>query len=202
MPYRITQRPIPFKEIAPMAGLWRLAFCVIALGLMTATGVQAGGRVVVWSAPPIVTYYYYAVPTPVWVMPYYSCAPVIVVPRVIPVPDARPTAAPPSSTGEPPLLKKTSNDPRAPVIVTSHAIGSNFVPGKAPLAKGFCRVGFWNLSGREVTLVIDGKVRTLAKDRSVTLDLDREFSWQIEGRLQHVERVAEGQATLELVIRE
>jgi hypothetical protein len=184
-----------------MAGLGRLSICVIAVCLLTASSAPAfGGRFGCWGVPPTTTYYYYYAPMPIW-PPYPHCPP-MTLPRVMPVPDARPTAAPPSQTGEPPLQKRTSNDPRMPVIVPSHAVGSNLIPGNAPLAKDRCRVGFWNLSGRDVTLVIDGKSRTLAKDRSLTLDLERQFSWQVEGRPQHVERVREGQTTLEFVIRE
>jgi hypothetical protein len=129
-------------------------------------------------------------------------------PRVIPVPDARPgpfanpLPAPPSSTGEPPLNKKTSADPRMPIIVTSHAMSGSTAPGAAPLAKNRVRVGFWNLAGRDVTVSIDGKAYKLAKDRAITLDLERQFAWQIANQPMHVERIAEGQFSHEVVIRE
>ena len=97
---------------------------------------------------------------------------------------------------------KTSNDSRMPVIVTSHAQSGALSAATSPVPKDRCRVGFWNLSGRDVTLVIAGKALSLAKDRAVTLDLEREFAWQVSGRSQHVERVGEGQATHEVVIRE
>jgi hypothetical protein len=148
--------------------------------------------------------YYYVVPY------YYYCPPP---PMVIAVPDARPgyaipTPAPPSPlspTAEPPLQKgptKAVNDPCLPVIVTSRAFGGSQVPGAAPLTKDRCRVGFWNLSGRDVTLVIDGKAWQLFKDRAVTLDLDRHFAWQIQGGTQRVERLPEGLAAHEVLIRE
>ena len=189
-----------------MAGVWRLSFCVVVVSALAASQASSfGGRFGSSSAPATTVHYYYAVPTTYWVVPYYYCPP-LAAPRVIPVPDARPTPAPPSPTGEPPLQKmiekKVSNDARMPIIVTSHAVGGNFVPGTMPLAKDRCRVGFWNLSGREVTLMIEGKSWTLAKDRAVTLDLERQFSWQIEGRSQHAERVSDGQASHEIVIRE
>jgi hypothetical protein len=183
-----------------MAGTWRLAVSVVALSLLVTSPAHAfGGRFGVWSAPPTVAYYY--APPVYSAGPYYYCPPTQTpMPRIIPVPDARP-----SPTGEPPLRNsndKTSNDLRMPVIVTAHAIGGNYVPGSSPLAKDRCRVGFWNLSGREVTLRIDGKAWTLPKNREVTLDLERQFSWQVEGRPQHVERVAEGGASHEVVVRD
>ena len=188
-----------------MAGVGRLSFCVVVVSVLAASSVSAfGGRFGPWNAPATV-HDYYAVPSTYWVAPYYYCPP-MPGPRVIAVPDAQPTPAPPSPTGEPPLQKgiekKVSNDPRMPVIVTSHAVGGNYVPGTAPLAKDRCRVGFWNLSGREVTLMIDGKSWHVAKDRAVTLDLERQFTWQIEGRPSHSERIGEAQASHEIVIRE
>jgi hypothetical protein len=181
-----------------MAGAWRLTLCVVA-SLLVASSASAGGRVAWWSSPPTVSYYYYEMPMTYW----YYCPPVQVQrPRVIPVPDALPKSAPPSTTNEPPLQKKTSNDARMPVITASHSADGNYVPGNAPLAKDRCRVGFWNLSGRDVTLMIDGKSWKLAKDRAITVDLERQFAWQVEGQPQHVERVGEGQSAYEVVIRE
>jgi hypothetical protein len=156
---------------------------------------------------------YSVIPATYLVVPYYYCPPTPATPTVIPVPDARPgyanpVPAPPSSTGEPPLQKgimppaKTSNEARMPVIVTSHAQSGLLSAGATPIPKDRCRVGFWNLSGRDVTLVIGGQTISLAKDRAVTMDLERQFAWQVEGRPQHVERVGEGQATHEVVIRE
>ncbi len=175
-----------------MAGLGRIILVVVVASIVSVSTAHGfNGR---WRQPAPSVSYYYAVP-------FYYCPPL---PVVIPVPDAkpplaRPTPAPPSATKEPPLQKMTADDPRMPVIVTSHASGGAPV---GPIAKDRCRVGFWNLSGRDVTLTIDGKAMKLAKDRAVTLDLDRQFAWQVEGLPQHVERVADGQVTHEVVIRE
>ena len=184
-----------------MAGAWRFSLCVVTVSLLAATSANAfGSRLGAWRSPATVSYYY-AVPY------YYYCPPLTM---VIPVPDARPgyaipTPAPPSATGEPPLQKgplKAVNDPRLPEIVTSHALGGSHVPGASPLPKNRCRVGFWNLSGRDVTLLIDGKAWKLSKDRAVTLDLDRQFAWQIQGGTQRVERVPEGLTAYEVLLRE
>jgi hypothetical protein len=114
---------------------------------------------------------------------------------VIAVPDA----APQSQTGEPPLhkLDKTVSE-RAPVIITTRALadGSAATPTKERL-----KIGFWNLSGRDITLTVEGKTRTLAKNRSLTLELEREFSWQVDRLPGHIERVPEGLAAHEVVIR-
>ncbi|MSQ97083.1 MAG: hypothetical protein EXR98_21370 [Gemmataceae bacterium] len=185
-----------------MAGTSRLALGVFASLLLIVSSADAfGGRFGIRRSSA-----YYSVPSTsgFWLDP--NCLPL---PKVLPVPDAgrtqkfaTPTTAPPSPTAEPPLQKKTSNDPRMPVITTAHSLPSGFVPGAAPLPKERCRVGFWNLSGREVTLTVDGKTWTLTKDRSLTLDLDRQFAWQIAGQALRVERVPEGQAAQEVLIRD
>ena len=194
-----------------MAGFWRIALSVIVASFVTASAAHGfNGRFGMGRAPspPTTAYsYYYAVPF------YYYCPPTG--PTVIPVPDARPglnfanpIPAPPSQTGEPPLHKKdmppakTLQDLQKPVIVASHAIGGTHVAGKLAQSPGRCRVGFWNLTNRDVTLMVEGKTWTLPKDRAVTLDVEGQFVWQIEGRTQTVERVADGLATHEVVIRD
>ena len=193
-----------------MAGFGRSLFSVlVAWFLLTSSADAFNGRFGMGRAPSASSSYA-AIPATYLAIPYYYCPPT---PTVIPVPDARPgyanpVPAPPSTTGEPPLQKgvmppaKTLNDPRMPVIVTSHAQSGALSAAASPIPKDRCRVGFWNLSGRDVTLVIDGKAMSLAKDRAVTLDLERQFAWQVSGRSQHVERVGEGQETHEVVIRE
>jgi hypothetical protein len=42
---------------------------------------------------------------------------------------------------------------------------------------------------------------TLARGKSVTLDLERQFTWRIEGRGAQTGRVALGESALEIVIR-
>jgi hypothetical protein len=119
---------------------------------------------------------------------------------VVPVPDAakklaQPMAAPPSSTQEPPL-QSSGGRPR---ISTSRALGG---AETTPVSGDRCRVGFWNLTGRDIVVNVAGKSWTLTKNQTATFDLGREFSWQIAGRAQHLERVPDGQATYEVVVRE
>jgi hypothetical protein len=175
--------PPSFQEIAAMAGSWRLLLCVAVVSLCVTSGASAfGGRSSRSQAAPSVSYYY--------AQPYYYYCPSA--PLVIPVPDARPTPAPPSQTKEPPMQKATS-DALPPVILATHA---------SPVGKDRCRVGFWNLTGRDVTLTIDGKARTLPKNQEVTLELASQFAWQIDQQAQHIERVPTGQGVFEVVIRE
>jgi hypothetical protein len=64
-----------------------------------------------------------------------------------------------------------------------------------------CSVSFWNLSDRELVLKVGTQRTTLARGRSVTLDLEREFTWQIEGREPQTGRVGKNEAAQEIVIR-
>jgi hypothetical protein len=192
---------IHLQETVSMAGSCRILLGVVFVSILTTSTASAfNGRFGFWRSPPTASNYY-AMPSPYW------CPPGPTGPAVFPVPDARPmpmqyapaTPAPPS-TPEPPI-KKASNDPRMPMIVTSHAPSGGAVQAR-PLAKDRCRVGFWNLSGRDVSLTIDGKTTLLPKDRAITVDLERQFTWQVEGRPPHSERLPEGKTTHEVVIQE
>jgi hypothetical protein len=180
------QLPLHTKESASMAGAWRILVGVVAMSLCVGSSAQAFGGCW-WYGPPAVSYYY---PAPAC---YYY-------PRVIAVPDALPKPAPPSQTGEPPLhrLDKTAAE-RAPVIITTRALAAD---AAATPTKDRLKIGFWNLTGRDITLTIEGKTRTLAKNRALTLELEREFSWQVDRRPAHIERVPDGQSVHEVVIRE
>jgi hypothetical protein len=171
-----------------MAGSWRLLATAVVITTLVASTADAFGfrfglgagsmRSSSYSAAPI--YYYYCPPGP----------------TIVPVPDAHPklaipTPAPPSGTVEPSL---GSTDPRLPKIITRSA--------DAELAKDRCRVGFWNLTGRDVVVTIEGKTMPLAKNQALRFDLNRQFSWQMAGRSQIVERVPVGENVYEVIIRE
>jgi hypothetical protein len=120
------------------------------------------------------------------------------------VPLAIPTAAPPS-TVEPPLIRKiempgADAGPKGspgPTVIEVRSMN----PAVTGLAKDRCRVGFWNLSGRDVTLVIDGKSRLVARDRALTLVLPRDFGWRVDQQPAQTEHVANEKSAHEIVIR-
>jgi hypothetical protein len=101
-----------------------------------------------------------------------------------------PLAVPPPSTGEPPLLRK---------VEMPQADKPNVVESRS--ARSACRVGFWNLAGRDVTLVVDGQARVVPRDRTVTLDLAREFVWRVDQQPAQNERIADDKSTHDIVIR-
>jgi hypothetical protein len=51
-------------------------------------------------------------------------------------------------------------------------------------------------------VTIEGKSWSLPKNQVLTFDMDREFTWQIAGHPQHVERIAAGKMAHEVIIRE
>jgi hypothetical protein len=62
-------------------------------------------------------------------------------------------------------------------------------------------VGFWNLTGHELTVKIDGQPHTLAVDKNLQVAVPRHFVWQVEGRDPQTENIAQGECALEIVIR-
>jgi hypothetical protein len=144
-----------------------------------------------YSPPPVVRYWY--PPVLVYVQPAPICSP----PTFQPVGPgyAKPFAAPPSKTGEPPLDKKALPPPKV-TETRSFSLTAVEVTGK-----GLCRVGFWNISGRDVSLTVSGKAVVVPANRNVTLTVSREFSWQVDGQTTQQERVAEDKAAHEIVIR-
>lgn len=135
-----------------------------------------------------VVYSYPACPVPV------VAAPVMMAPTT---PYAVPRAAPPSprESSEPPT---SSSKKQAPTI---NEMRSNSGTSKYPPVDDRCRVGFWNVSGRDVTIKVNGESRQLPRNRAVTLELPRDFVWQLEDREARREQVPNGQTTFEIILR-
>jgi hypothetical protein len=102
---------------------------------------------------------------------------------------------PGGKTTEPPLGNMMKQGP----TVTESRSKSG---GYAPANKERCKVGFWNLTGRDVTLKIDGEQQVLPKNRAVTLDLERAFAWQIDQGETVTEHVPEEQPFHEVILRQ
>jgi hypothetical protein len=154
---------------------------------------------------------------PAWTVAYwpvcYAYAPATKpAPRATPAPAARqpmpaakkestqPKEKEPARTVEPeatkPLPATTSDEKRPPIVTESRSGRVEAVSGDK------CRVGFWNLSGHDVSLTVEGKTHALAKDRAVTLDLPREFAWRVGESAERTEQIPAGRSSHEVVIRE
>ncbi|HXG09433.1 MAG TPA: hypothetical protein VNK04_06560 [Gemmataceae bacterium] len=158
---------------------------------------------------------YYAAPAPV-VVSYTPCpipvAPAVAVPATPVVPS---TPAPPLATPQPaPPSPAPSAAPTSPAPAPGPGMASGVgerrfydayaagVRDPARAAFGRASVGFWNLSGRDLVLLAGGQRLLLPNGRNVTLELDRQFSWQVEGRPAMVEQVPANESAMEIVIRQ
>jgi hypothetical protein len=134
------------------------------------------------------------------------------VPALPSAPATPPSTPPPPSLPTPPppaAPKGPSLPPGAPPPAVresrafTNAIDVCGVPprsGEKPTPDR-CSVGFWNLTAQELTLKIDGKPHTLPAGQNVTLDLGRQFVWQIVGREPQNTTVAAADVGAEIIIR-
>lgn len=153
---------------------------------------------------PTVSYYvptvsYYVPSTPV-----YYVAPTVVAPTVV-APVA--ACAVPAVTSTPAVVTRPApllaNPIPAPASQpsTSRSSGTQVSYYNAPADGERVRVGFWNVSGREVVLQVNGAAYTLAAGRAVTLSVPRQFVWQVDQNQAQSEAVPASRSNYEIVIR-
>jgi hypothetical protein len=173
---------------------------VVCLGFAAQGPLQANG----WNhgSPQPVRYYYFGTP-PVYVAPVPYCP---VQGQPVPVytpPYANPTPAPPSrkETKEPPLGQGSPGGPR--VIESRTYSPSDIAPVKhvEVRSQDACKIGFWNVSGADVNLIVDGKTHMIPNNRNLTLTLSRAFTFQVNALEPRSERVPDEKTTHEIVIR-
>ena len=174
-----------------MRGLGRVVVLAGVLWLLTGSAVQGFGF---GRHGSYAAYYYYPVAAPVaYYYPVYLAAPAYC-PVSSPAPAyAVPFPAPPSSQSAEPPLGSTSKPP----TISESRTGSKYPP-----MDDRCRIGFWNISGRDVTLKVNGQSRLLPSNRAVTLDLGRDFVWQVDSREPQRQQVPAGQASHEIILRQ
>ncbi|MCI0380057.1 MAG: hypothetical protein L0215_20940 [Gemmataceae bacterium] len=209
-----------------MAGLLRTAALVVLF--VSASNAYGTGGLLGYRFRP---YYSYYPARAYYVLPAYCPAVIPVAAQTVVMPYAQPQPAPPSGltqkqtpkqeTKEPPIAqnkvpkvapkkdvpKQESMEPvlaaplaKPPTVTESRSAAVTQAGHKT--GKGTrCKVGFWNLTGRDISLKVDGKAQTLAKDRAVTIELERSFVWQVEQNEPTGERVPEDQAFYEVIIR-
>jgi hypothetical protein len=100
-----------------------------------------------------------------------------------------------------------SSAPRKPEASEErkHYYDAYFVAGDPSavrqVSEGSRSVCFWNLSPSRLTLQVEGKAYTLDRDKKVTLDLPREFTWQVNGRAAESTAFEDDRTAMEIVIR-
>jgi len=170
----------------------RLLLVALLFALGTGPACGHGGLIRRPIAPTEVRYY---LPGPVVWMPVVQpmTLPVFAAPvsrpAVVNVPLAVPSAAPPSEAN---ALK---------LATSYYDLYSGATRPGVPLPDGRCSVAFWNLTGRPITLRASGQERVLPTGRSVTLELPREFAWNVVGREAEAARIPAGHTTAEILIR-
>jgi hypothetical protein len=113
------------------------------------------------------------------------------------VPLAAPSAAPPSAgpiqsgKGKPEVTESRSYYEAFKV----RPMSSDKPTGES------CAVGFWNLTGRDVTVSVDGKQQIIPQGKSLKLQVGRQFVWQIGGHEALTEKVPTENSGLEIVLR-
>lgn len=185
----------------------RLAAVLVILmaGLpVAANGLRArntGTTTAAYSAyyPPTIVYVpVFPAALPVFVPP--PCAPTTAgtaPPRIF----ATPTPAPPTTPATtPPPPAATSPAPGVSESRYPDASVATVRDSRSAVAPR-CSVGFWNQSGRDVILRIDGQPRILSRGEGVTIDLPHRFVWQVDERTAQMENVPAQQTTVDLVIR-
>ncbi len=196
---------------------------LLCLGL--AAGPAAANFGLFRRAAPVQSYYpypvtsYYYAPAPVYyaLPPTYFAPPPVAVPSCLPGPAvsvgppphaprpfAVPESAPPSPSGPLPSRPPARTAFETSSLKPGVPFFSIFPGGDAGRLSrsGACTVTFWNLSDSSLTLRVSGDRRTLERRRSLTLELDREFTWQIDGRAAEVSRAPTEEGGVTVVIRQ
>ena len=143
-------------------------------------------------------YYEYYAPA------FSYCPSVAVYPAIRPIPKIPTVPAkkatetvPVPTTKEPP---PSSMLQKGPTVTESRSTSRDIADGRP--GPDHCKVGFWNLTGRDITLRVEGQPRVLAKNRAVTLDLARSFSWQVDQEQATTEQVPAEQRFHEVILRQ
>src|SRR5207248_1397280 len=114
----------------------------------------------------------------------------------------------PSTTAEPPLAPGgKSSAPPAPGQpgVREARYYDTYAVARSTSSKaldGHCSVGFWNLTNRDISVKVAGSSHALPSRKNLTLDVERQFAWQVEGRNAETVQVPDSESGLEIVIRQ
>jgi hypothetical protein len=114
---------------------------------------------------------------------------------------ARPQPAPASSG---PVAPQTSPMNKVPAVNESRSFFDAYAVAPRPTdkpAKDRAEVGFWNLSGHDLTLKVAGQTHRLEHGKNLKLQLNRQFVWRVEDREAQSERVPDEVPGLDIVIR-
>jgi hypothetical protein len=114
-----------------------------------------------------------------------------------------PGATAPASPAPPSTGPITSESSRKAADNTGSPYYDTYTPARSPdrPAGERCRVSFWNLAGRPLTVKVDGRSVVLEANRKTTLDLGHHFVWRVDDRDPHAVNVPADESGLEIVVR-
>jgi hypothetical protein len=123
----------------------------------------------------------------------------------ISVPFKQPPSVKESTSQQPPDVKE-STDQQPPKVKesTNKSYGSFYSgpPAGGPVTDTtMCKVGFWNLSNRPITVRVSGEVHVLQVSQSLALILPRQFDYQLDLEAPQTEIVPAGRASVDIVLR-
>jgi hypothetical protein len=192
--------------------------CTLALAVFLFLAAAGPASAFGWRRAVSSSYYYSAPVVYVAAYPVLPCPPVPVVSfpvaPAVAAPPAQLYAAPqpappsPSSSAEPPLAPRSSSDRGLQGAVESRRPGppphdTYYVARRATVRETpeRCAVTFWNMTGRNVTLTVNGQAYTLPAGDSLKLPLGRQFVWNVSGRETKQQVVPPEEVGVEIVLR-
>jgi hypothetical protein len=121
-------------------------------------------------------------------------------PATRPNPPASTAPATPAPASPGPVTPGTSRKPAdtATSYFDTYTVARR--PTDRPAAER-CRVSFWNLAGRPLSLKVDGRSLVLGIDKKMTFDLGHHFIWRVDERDPQNENVPAEESGLEIVVR-
>ena len=152
-------------------------------------------------------------------MGYYYPAPICWTPCPISLPPCPPPGSPiatpavPVGMPEPPLAAPTAAPPSAgpispgksqPEVSESRSFYESFgvqSQSQDKLLPDHCTVGFWNLTGRDLTVLVEGQNHVVLRGKILKLQAGRQFAWRMEGHEPQNETVPMENSGVEIVLR-
>jgi hypothetical protein len=152
-------------------------------------------------------------------MSYYYPAPICWQPCPIYMPICPPPGpgsaapAPPGGAPEPPLAAPTAAPPSAgpispgkgqPEVSESRSFYESFgvqSPSTDKPPADRCALGFWNLTGRDLTVSVAGQAHIVLRGKTLKLQVGRQFAWRLEGHEPQNETVPMENSGVEIVLR-
>lgn len=203
--------------------------CILLFGLWTMVIAPVAAQCPVYYPPPVI--YIYPPPPPIC-RPVYPVGPIYGAPAPAPFVPIGPTATPkapktaaatPDKEKIPELPKPRNSDgepskseripktdlpvesKKDPAALLAKPFEEYMIPGPARKRAEVpteVKVGFFNHSGRDMELTVNGEAVKLPKDQYITMKLPRNFNWSEKGGKSREAKIPDDSDGLEIVLRQ